>query len=70
MADTRMSKWKRIHILQINEILKHKWIESEKAGMDLGNKAVNEWIEKYAADFRGYWEKRLGEGEAADNSIE
>lgn len=39
------------------EIEKHKWIESEKAGYDLGNKAVKEWIDTYAAVYREWWEK-------------
>lgn len=33
---------------QIEEINKHKYIESEKAGKDLGNMAVNDWIKRYA----------------------
>ena len=32
---------------QIEEISKHKWIESEKAGYDRGEEAVKEWIKKY-----------------------
>jgi hypothetical protein len=60
MAEMRISNWEKIHRLQIKEILKHKWIESEKAGIDLGDQAVIEWIEKYAADFRTHWEKALG----------
>lgn len=34
------------------EMEKHKWIESEKAGHDLGNTAVMDWIKKYAKRFR------------------
>lgn len=30
------------------EILKYKWIESEKAGHDLGNEAIKDWINKFA----------------------
>lgn len=45
--------------MQIDEIQKHKWIESEKAMRDLGNQAVFDWVQKYAADFRAYWEDRL-----------
>ena len=30
---------------ELNEILKHKWIESEKAGKDIGfEKALLDWI--------------------------
>lgn len=35
-----------------HEIEVYKWIESEKAGKDLGNTAVSDWIRKYAASFR------------------
>ena len=35
------------------EILKHKWIESEKAGQDIGfNKALMDWIVKYRTGWR------------------
>ena len=39
------------------EILKHKWIESEKAGADIGfEKALLDWIVKYRSSWRS---KRL-----------
>jgi hypothetical protein len=34
--------------IQAQEIERHKWIESEKAGRDLGMEAVIDWILKYA----------------------
>ena len=35
------------------EILKHKWIESEKAGRDVGfERAFLDWIVKYRAGWR------------------
>jgi hypothetical protein len=40
--------------LQDREIEKHKWIESEKAGRDLGSEAVIDWIHKYAALFSAH----------------
>ncbi len=41
------------------EILKHKWIESEKAGSDIGfEKALLDWILKHRSNWR---EKRRGE---------
>jgi len=42
---------------EVEEILRHKWIESEKAGYDLGDKAVWDWVTKYAHEFREYWKK-------------
>lgn len=44
------------------EILKHKWIESEKAGTDIGfERALLDWIVKHRSSWR---DKRLKEGKA------
>jgi len=44
------------------EILKHKWIESEKAGADIGfEKALLDWILKYRSSWRN---KRMKETKA------
>ena len=44
------------------EILKHKWIESEKAGADVGfEKALLDWIVKHRSNWR---EKRMREAKA------
>ena len=44
------------------EILKHKWIESEKAGTDIGfEKALLDWIVKYRSSWR---DKRMKETKA------
>ena len=44
------------------EILKHKWIESEKAGADIGfEKALLDWIVKHRSNWR---EKRMKETKA------
>jgi hypothetical protein len=41
------------------EILKHKWIESEKAGNDIGfEKALLDWIVKHRSNWRA---KRMKE---------
>ena len=41
------------------EILKHKWIESEKAGKDIGfERALLDWIVKHRSNWR---EKRMKE---------
>ena len=42
---------------QTKEIMKHKWIESEKAGTDLGNEAVLDWVRKHAGEWRRWREK-------------
>jgi hypothetical protein len=49
------------------EILKHKWIESEKAGTDIGfEKALLDWIVKHRSNWR---QKRLREGRDAVTAI-
>jgi hypothetical protein len=49
------------------EILKHKWIESEKAGTDIGfEKALLDWIVKHRSNWR---QKRLREGRDAAIAI-
>ena len=38
-----------------NEILKHKWIESEKNGNDIGfEKALLDWIQKHRSSWRNF----------------
>ena len=44
---------------QVEEASIHRWIESEKAGRDLGSDAAKEWVEKYAKDVRN-WAKSSG----------
>lgn len=40
------------------EILKHKWIESEKAGSDIGfEKALLDWIVKHRSNWRSRRQK-------------
>ena len=48
-------EFKKYLTAQREEILKHRWIESEKAGYDLGQVAVEEWIKTYAKNFRETW---------------
>jgi hypothetical protein len=44
------------------EILKHKWIESEKAGADIGfEKALGDWIVRHRSNWRN---KRMKEAKA------
>ncbi len=38
---------------ELNEVLKHKWAESEKAGRDVGfNAALTSWIRKHRTAWR------------------
>jgi hypothetical protein len=49
------------------EILKHKWIESEKAGSDIGfEKALLDWIVRHRSNWR---QKRLKEGRSPVQAI-
>ena len=49
------------------EILKHKWIESEKAGADIGfERALLDWIMKHRSNWR---QKRLKEGRGLVQAI-
>lgn len=43
---------------EIAEIKRHRWIESEKAGCDLGECAAIDWVQKYSAAFREGWKER------------
>jgi hypothetical protein len=43
----------REFLAEREEILKHKWIESEKAGADIGfEKALLDWILKHRSNWR------------------
>lgn len=39
-------------IHQKEEMEKYKWIESQKAGKDLGENALREWVDKYGKKYR------------------
>lgn len=43
---------KEIMDAQREEMLRHKWIESEKAGRDLGDSVMVQWSKDYGADWR------------------
>ena len=46
------------------EILRHKWIESEKAGRDIGfEQALTDWIIKH----RGKWRKARQQAQAVES---
>lgn len=53
----RRERHERMLALQREEILRYKWIESEKANRDLGKGAAMEWIRKYAAQWRAWYER-------------
>jgi hypothetical protein len=50
-------------VAERDEILRHKWLESEKAGHDIGfEKALLDWVLRYRASWRL---QRSGGGAAA-----
>lgn len=50
----------------VNEINQYKWIESEKAGHDIGfEKAAEDWIKRFS---KTWVEKNAGSGEKKRNS--
>jgi len=52
------------YIKMREELLRHKWIESEKAGYDIGaEKALIDWLSKYRKD----WLKHIEKEEDHDN---
>ncbi len=45
------------------EILKHKWIESERLGYDIGfERALLDWIRKHRESWRAARRQQLGQG--------
>ncbi len=50
--------------MQREEINRHKWLESEKAAHDLGIDAKFDWIRKYAAQWREWYDREFEENEA------
>lgn len=59
-AEWRCEELRRYLSEQREEILRHKWIESEKAKRDLGNQAALDWISKHAASWREQYEREHG----------
>ena len=43
---------------QRKEMETYKWIESEKCGYDLGDKALMDWVQKHAKSYRTWWKSR------------
>ena len=49
---------KEYNRLQMDEMNRYKWIESEKAGYDLGESSLIRWIVEFGSSFRDDMEKR------------
>jgi hypothetical protein len=49
-----------VHEVGIVEAMRHKWIESEKAGRDLGESAIRSWVRQHWNGFlRAKWLEHL-----------
>ncbi len=55
-ADSKLLKGSRLYqefVAEREEIMRHKWFESEKVGYDVGfEKALLDWLVKYRPDWR------------------
>jgi hypothetical protein len=62
----------REFLAEREEILRHKWIESEKAGVDIGfERAMLDWIAKHRSTWRSQRLGRTGTtGAAAEESAD
>jgi hypothetical protein len=52
-------------IAEREEILRHKWLESEKAGHDIGfERALVDWVAKYRTSWRRWRQETGGKTDA------
>ena len=52
MTNFQKSNLYQAYRAELDEILKHKWIESEKAGYDIGwNKALIDWVQNHKLEY-------------------
>lgn len=56
---------------QREEITKYKWIESEKAGKDIGwERAVREWMAQYFPQWKRYrWDRAVAEAIQSESGL-
>ena len=68
-ADSKLLKGSRLYLeflAEREEIMKHKWFESEKAGYDVGfEKALLDWLVKHRATWRQKRQEQRQQQEAA-----
>jgi len=43
--------------MQVEEMKKHKWLESEKARRDLNGVALTDWVRRHSEAFAQYWQR-------------
>ena len=56
---------------QREEIKRYKWIESEKAGQDIGwERAMQEWMQKFFPEWKQYrWKRAIAEALDTEASL-
>ena len=55
----KRSTFYRRQVDEIIEVEKHKWIESEKAGYDIGgNAAMLDWMRNYRKTWNREWDEK------------
>jgi len=59
----RSDRHAKMLAMERQEILRHKWIESEKRNRDVGAEAAFDWIRRYAAGWRAWFEEEYDGGE-------
>ena len=66
-ADSKLLKGSRLYVeflAEREEIMKHKWFESEKAGYDVGfEKALLDWLVRHRANWRQKRQEQLRQPE-------
>jgi hypothetical protein len=64
-ADSKLLKGSRLYqefLAEREEIMRHKWLESEKAGYDVGfEKALLDWLVKHRPTWRRKRQEQLGQ---------
>ncbi len=56
-------RWRRRRLsreleIQRGEMKRHRWLESERAGCDLGQEAEWDWIRRFAAHWRSWYDQQ------------
>jgi len=65
----RKHRQARMLEMQRKEIERYKWLESEKAQRDLGREASLDWIKKYAAKWREWYEQEKEDEESDERGM-
>jgi hypothetical protein len=70
-ADSKLLKGSRLYmefLAEREEIMKHKWFESEKAGYDVGfEKALLDWLVRHRTNWRQKRQEQLRPQETANS---